>query len=116
MKKEIADQWLAALRSGQYTQGRGALRDCKDGQEAFCCLGVLCELAVLEGKAERFGNSYSDCKVFLPRSVAEWSGMSQIDGSLPETMAKPALFQLNDDKGWSFEQLAEHIEKHWRHL
>lgn len=116
MKKEIADQWVAALRSGQYEQGRGALRTWANDKASFCCLGVLCELAVLEGHAERLGTSYSDCKVFLPRGVAEWAGISQIDGSLPETMAKPALYQLNDDKGWSFDQIADHIEKHWRHL
>lgn len=46
MKKEIADKWIAALESGEYKQGQNVLRS-DDG--FYCCLGVLCELAVKEG-------------------------------------------------------------------
>jgi hypothetical protein len=34
--KENRERWCAALRSGEYTQGAGALRT----DEGFCCLGV----------------------------------------------------------------------------
>ena len=47
MKKEIADKWVAALRSGEYTQARETLA-C-DARTRHCCLGVLCELAIKEG-------------------------------------------------------------------
>ena len=40
MKKEIADKWVEALRSGKYKQGKSALK--KD--DSFCCLGVLCDI------------------------------------------------------------------------
>jgi hypothetical protein len=40
----IVKQWVEALRSGQYEQGKGNLN--KNGK--FCCLGVLCELLELE--------------------------------------------------------------------
>lgn len=43
LKKRVKAQWVAALRSGEYQQGTGALRH---GDDTYCCLGVLCELAV----------------------------------------------------------------------
>lgn len=47
MKKEIKAKWVAALRSGDYKQGCGALKglDKDTGQFDHCCLGVLCEVA-----------------------------------------------------------------------
>lgn len=40
LNPEVKAQWVAALRSGEYTQAAGALRNSK----GFCCLGVLCDL------------------------------------------------------------------------
>jgi hypothetical protein len=45
MNKEIADKWIEALRSGEYEQGIASLQS--GGR--FCCLGVLCDLAIKEG-------------------------------------------------------------------
>jgi hypothetical protein len=45
MKHQIKKRWVEALRSGKYKQGKDYL--CRDGD--FCCLGVLCELAVEDG-------------------------------------------------------------------
>jgi hypothetical protein len=39
MKKEHADEWIKALRSGKYKQGRGRLYN--KGDNTYCCLGVL---------------------------------------------------------------------------
>ena len=34
-----------ALRSGRYTQGQGCLRfSLSEGEDVFCCLGVLCDI------------------------------------------------------------------------
>lgn len=41
MKKRIANKWIKALRSREYEQGFGKL---KNGNK-YCCLGVLCEIA-----------------------------------------------------------------------
>lgn len=41
MNQEIKKRWVAALRSGDYKQGTGALRN---ADNKFCCLGVLCDL------------------------------------------------------------------------
>lgn len=51
MDPEIKAKWLDALRSGDYTQGRSflAVKNEDTDQFDFCCLGVLCDLAVNEG-------------------------------------------------------------------
>ena len=43
MKMSIQDKsdWINALKSGEYKQGKGVLN--RNNKE-FCCLGVLCEL------------------------------------------------------------------------
>lgn len=43
--KEQFDKWVAALRSGKYTQGTDYLKtSAVDGSACHCCLGVLCEV------------------------------------------------------------------------
>lgn len=53
MIKEVADRWAAELRSGNYAQTKGALHvvlsNVSRRPEGFCCLGVLCEIAVRDG-------------------------------------------------------------------
>ena len=45
MKQELKDKWLAALRSGEYTQGKGWLKyQDNDGIVKWCCLGVLADI------------------------------------------------------------------------
>lgn len=42
MDAEAKEKWCAALRSGKYLQGTGAMRyENKDGTVEYCCLGVL---------------------------------------------------------------------------
>lgn len=41
MDPEVKRVWQEALRSGEYEQGRGQLRD----EDKFCCLGVLLEVS-----------------------------------------------------------------------
>lgn len=40
MDEELKAKWVAALRSGKYTQTKGTLRD----DRGFCCLGVLLDV------------------------------------------------------------------------
>ena len=53
MKKEIAEKWVAKLRSGEIKQGTGFLRR-STGER--CCLGVLCDMAV---EAKRYPGAYN---------------------------------------------------------
>lgn len=95
MNKEIQKQWINALKSGQYNHGIHRLHQVgrtKDSAQ-FCCLGVLCELAVEAGVIKRcddyilidsksgvhsIGYINSAGKVFhgfLPPEVGEWAGL-----------------------------------------
>lgn len=42
----VMERWASALESGDYGQTTGVLTD---GKGRYCCLGVLCELAVKDG-------------------------------------------------------------------
>jgi hypothetical protein len=78
MNAEIKAQWTAALRGGEYVQGRGFLN--ADGK--FCCLGVLCELAVKAGIIESNFREcdptviyYGDRNDTLSDAVVKWAGL-----------------------------------------
>ena len=62
MNKEIKEKWLKALRSGEYTQGQGFLKQMKDNTPQYCCLGILCDIAakegILEWEQEDFGSPF----------------------------------------------------------
>jgi hypothetical protein len=57
MNQEVKDKWLSALRSDKYKQTTGLLNH---NDEGFCCLGVLCEIAVEDGVIEKVGNGSPD--------------------------------------------------------
>lgn len=40
--RDLAVQWVHALESGEYQQGKGFLHPTPD---TYCCLGVMCDLA-----------------------------------------------------------------------
>lgn len=44
MNPELKAKWVAALRSGNYLQGHGALERVVNGISYNCCLGVLCRI------------------------------------------------------------------------
>lgn len=134
MNKKIAKQWVAALRSGDFKQGEGRLES-NDGQN--CCLGVLCNLAMLEGVCDysHISNGFhNEVKFdgkdeFLPRSVKDWAGMKSYSGKLTKEIAfgkdvsfpkqTVTLAQLNDGDAFrtrSFNEIADLIEKNWEIL
>lgn len=97
-----AKAWVAALRSGKYEQGRHAL----NRNNKFCCLGVLCEVAIERGlpiKKTQQGSSvaYDGFLAAPSEAVYQWAG---IDRSGVSTLARK-----NDD-GATFEQIARYIE------
>lgn len=107
MNKRLLTKWVEALRSGRYKQGRGFLsRD-----NADCCLGVLCKVAIDEG---------------YPISQVSQSDSSLIefDGStryIPHNTYKKidlisvykieSDLALMNDRDVPFDQIADYIEK-----
>lgn len=107
---EFKAQWLAALRSGEFKQGKHALcRITPEGDE-YCCLGVAHEL--IHGP-EAWGAPsllLNGCHSEKRRSVHGNSGWFTPPG-LGEG-AKNALAGMNDS-GATFDEIADYIEEHY---
>lgn len=118
---ERKQEWIAALRSGEFTQGKGSL----NLDNKYCCLGVACELAARAGiVSDRIivrhpvTNSvfvrYDGEAEYLPRSVRIWlfgSDDIQLRNPIIETKSQsPSLASLNDS-GVSFSKIANYIEE-----
>jgi len=100
MNQEIQALWTGALRSGAYNQGSGVLKT-QTGE--FCCLGVLCELAVEAGVIppaqetksldadapdSTVGYQYGSETGILPNAVQEWAGLNDTEGTYEMTDAE----------------------------
>lgn len=121
MKQEVAKAWVEALRSGQYQQGTGALRAEGGG---YCCLGVLCDLSKLgTWSGTRYCTTTEPWTYVLPSEVRLWAGMytNEADlgkGEVPYRMAENEIYTLAaaNDKGFTFTEIADYIERNWEHL
>lgn len=137
--REFIVQWIEALRSGNYKQGRMQLvkRDNLEKHWSFCCLGVACDIAEEAGmlkKMQRDGFSYSELGFFppemekdsssysftsIPFTLSKWLGWNelslpfeQIPGDLTDVKyIETTLMKLNDANDFSFEQIADFIER-----
>lgn len=113
----IGKELVAALRSGEYTQAKGALRKVEGCGWGYCCLGVLCDLAAKKGLGKWKGDTgesifipnggFGD-RAVLPKSIVQWSGAKSAMGS-SDNKPGSALTQLNDS-GKTFTEIADAIE------
>ncbi len=117
MNPEVKTKWVAALRSGDYEQGRTYLNN--NGK--FCCLGVLSEIAVAEGIVDtreiygivsyglngsaRGDGGWESAGVTKP--IREWANIE----SNPR-MGNNDAMSMNDSFGYTFDQIADEIEEH----
>lgn len=118
--EENRREWIAALRSGEYVQGRGYLHRYTPFGEEYTCLGVACDLflrdypqydldwfhkrdphcaGILYGPSqEQFG---------LPEEVRVWLGLAPYRSSMGIGHESLCVTEAN---GATFEQLADYIE------
>lgn len=113
--------WVQALRSGEFKQGTGTLRN---ANSEYCCLGVACELAMRDGvgiRAEIVGYRVNgETPVHhgaMPNVVAAWLGVEhdtryesgdmklEIGGDRVKFLA-----EMNDEMRMTFKQIADVIE------
>lgn len=116
----LRERWIAALRSGQYIQGRHQLRK----NDTFCCLGVLCDLYDKSGWRL---SSYPSEKVQWRNDEMGFSRHAAYDGGTGlygSDLPPPALLRLvgisrenanaliraNDNLKLSFKEIADIIE------
>lgn len=95
MKPKIKEQWVAALRSGEYKQGKSALRALdKKGELKYCCLGVLCDIL---GRKWYKADELDQPQVGVIYAVKNGTEKNSVD--LPETILKKTgitVDQMND--------------------
>ena len=115
MNAEVKAQWVGALRSGHFQQGKGYLD--KDG--LLCVMGVLCRLAEgagvvragpfpMEPNIWRYFSGEFGVITTLPPEVAEWAGLTGNEaGNLPAL--GNCIVNLSDS-GVPFPELADLIE------
>jgi hypothetical protein len=127
MKKEVAQKWVEALRSGEYQQSMKALKTVEASAESrtgYCCLGVLCDLSRVgswrstkspELAAYQTGNEINDYQniSWPPPEVLNWAGMRHNTGFIDSQGY--SLSNMNDD-GATFEEIAALIERYWEEL
>lgn len=129
MDQKIKQQWIDALRSGNYSQTRQRLHD----KHGYCGLGVLCDLhskatgnsweplntknwddnlcmAPLEEEIERGTKEYYNSISHLPDAVYEWSGLPR--AAYGQLVANSFIY-LNDVLKCSFDEIATYIEGHF---
>lgn len=127
MNKEVKDQWVTALRSGEYEQGRSQLQT-SDGK--FCCLGVLCEVAVKAGVLKppvkdehgnvHYGPEDDTNTAYPPKVVLDWANLDQSpnvpfkhpDWNDGTYHSKAPLTAINDAEKADFNGIADLIEEH----
>ena len=129
MKAKYKQQWLAALRSGEFLQCREVMRLVdKGGQERFCVLGVLAELVRRECPAKfkwtRFGtdaagNTRYDLRPKGGRYSKRWwraiekkLGVQLFGDTMIDYLGEQrTISELNDDFGVEFDEAADLIEE-----
>lgn len=105
MNPEIKRQWLEALRSGEYKQGRRYLRREFKGDSLYCCIGVLCELHSKPTGSWKNPDGmiyhYRGWGSHLPIFMNDWAGI--------ENETEAILTKANDN-GADFPTIANWIE------
>lgn len=113
LTKDQAREWVAALRSGRFLQGRGRLR--MPNGKHYCCLGVLCEISGVDLDEVRLRPSVSAGGAPMPLPLAEWGGdedqftPEELRDLLPDEKFRVKLATQNDNGG-TFEEIARLIE------
>jgi hypothetical protein len=110
MKKSIKKKWVTALRSGKYKQATGLLRV----DDAFCCLGVLCNLHAQEHPLVAATQSSPELYLgedrILPEEVRRWAGLKNSYGADVRIGWRFDGLTRHNDTGNSFHAIADAIE------
>jgi hypothetical protein len=124
MNAEIKQKWIETLLSGKYKQIKGKLRgNFDDGTEGHCCLGVLADICQDKGVIWS-GRSHVIFEGVpsggsLPITLLNYVGLtdyherSKKASNLRETGKQDQQYYagLNDEESYSFEMIAQEIEK-----
>lgn len=104
---EAIDKWIAALRGGEYVQGKSRLQH----NSKFCCLGVFCEVIGVPTKGKR-----PDGAVLYDFGYLVLEATLSLDVERLYKIDVNTLISLNDAKGASFSEIADYIEQNIKPL
>lgn len=106
MNAELRDKWVAALQSGDYIQGQGALRAPGPSGDTYCCLGVLCDLVA----PDRW--DLWDIDAYAHDGAL---GLPSVDFMLAHELELERIHFLakQNDNGATFKWIATYIENVW---
>jgi hypothetical protein len=97
MTQQQKDKWVAALRSGQFAQGKRRLIDLSQDPPRYCCLGVAREVLNLQTDS-------AFC-------IGEYGAVGNFDTfTFLSQDAQGRLMDLNDVQERSFLEIADYIE------
>lgn len=114
LPREFAEKWVADLRSGRYTQGKNSLANVlgapgSSEEYSFCCIGVAC---VTAGADVRTILREADISVYRENSLTAFKNVPkelQYSTYTAEDLLHRCI-HLNDNKEYSFEEIADWIE------
>lgn len=123
MNPEVKEMWVNALESGEYLKGKYRLREQEGTVDKYCCLGVLCDLAVKntiipEPKRNIMDNVWEyvgDERAVLPEAVRDWAGLDsenpiiRLDNSVNEDHMP--ISAINDYHAVTFEPIVKAIKE-----
>lgn len=95
---KLEADWIAALRSRKYKQGKFCLRRGRATEFSYCCLGVLADLC---GDVTNMALAFPYDESGIP--IGNYHGLNR------RSMEK--LGELNDFSGADFNEIADLIEK-----
>lgn len=105
LPEQFKNQWVEALRSGNYEQGRVYLYNKSySGPATYCCLGVACSILGQKIPSDHF---------ILGSSNPFFKYRSEF-GLIPAELADDSITQIQlskfNDRGATFNQIADWIE------
>lgn len=140
MNKQIMYRWVAALRSGRYSQSRsGYLKvsrfrptqetvRSKQGS-SFCVMGVLCDLYQLHNFDDQLQESFDEripgyfvtnfenaIDDRVPNKVLKWAGLKTADGRYKGSGSLPKRLTELNDLGYDFWAMSTIISNNYRSL
>lgn len=109
--KELFRNWIDALKSGKYKQGRYSLVNLElDDTKTFCCLGVLNEIS---------GENVDGLQINYLPDISKFQFLRKIkireivNTINPEWSIEGYLSYLNDTCNLDFEDIATWLEVHF---
>lgn len=112
LNKAFKKKWVKALRSGDYKQTDAYLYN--RGLDGYCCLGVACKVLGADNDELTRKSFPSDEFLFKmgfdPKSDFVFGCSHDDDDTKNKIINKLANF--NDDKKWTFKQIAAYIDRY----